>query len=140
MGLDQYLYRAKKAGARDEFYENATFANGEVTSPTHAEPTKLAYWRKHGNLHGWMCERWLNSSACPADASADDFNGVEVELTWQDVDDLEKAVKARELPETSGFFFGNGNTEHYRDYDLEACASAKADLFLGLRVFYNSSW
>jgi hypothetical protein len=53
---------------------------------------------------------------------------------------LESAVLNRELPGTSGFFFGNNADEEYREQDLEFIRQARAELFLGLRVFYNSSW
>jgi hypothetical protein len=61
-------------------------------------------------------------------------------LTWEDIDDLEKAVKKRKLPTTSGFFFGNPSDDYYYDHDLEFIKNARAELFLGLKVFYNSSW
>ena len=68
------------------------------------------------------------------------FNGVELELTWQDIDDLEVAVKERQLPATTGFFFGDNNDEYYEQRDLEFIKKARAELFCGLKVFYNSSW
>ena len=57
-----------------------------------------------------------------------------------DLDELEKAVKKRKLPSTQGFFFGNDADQHYYDRDLEFIKNARAELFLGLKVFYNSSW
>jgi hypothetical protein len=53
---------------------------------------------------------------------------------------LESAVVNNELPGTSGFFFGEGADDYYRAQDLEFIRQARAELFLGLRVFYNSSW
>jgi hypothetical protein len=41
---------------------------------------------------------------------------------------------------TTGFFFGNASDDYYREQDLEFVRQARAELFLGLRVFYNSSW
>jgi hypothetical protein len=72
----------------------------------------------------------------------DTFNGVELELTWDDVDKLEKDIKSGEVEKltTVGFFFGEASDEYYRKQDLEFCTMAKAELFLGRRVFYNSSW
>jgi hypothetical protein len=70
----------------------------------------------------------------------EDFNGVELELTWEDIEQLERAVLAGKLPLTQGFFFGESSDDYYRDQDLEFVKNAKAELFLGLRVFYNSSW
>ena len=68
------------------------------------------------------------------------FNGIELELTWEDLDELEATVREGRLPPTRGFFFGDGADDHYRDADLEFIKKARAELFTGLRVFYNSSW
>jgi hypothetical protein len=63
-----------------------------------------------------------------------------MELTAEDLDELERAVKKRQLPTTSGFFFGNPADEHYYESDLKFIREARAELFFGLKVFYNSSW
>jgi hypothetical protein len=68
------------------------------------------------------------------------FNGIELELTAEDLDALERAVKKHQLPKTSGFFFGNDSDQHYYQHDLEFIKNARAELFMGLKVFYNSSW
>jgi hypothetical protein len=68
------------------------------------------------------------------------FNGIELELTHEDLEILELDVITGRLPGTSGFFFGNDADDHYRDQDLEFIKNARAELFLGLKVFYNSSW
>ena len=68
------------------------------------------------------------------------FNGIELELTWDDLDELERAIRHKQLPETSGFFFGNPSDSYYYEQDLEFVNNAKAEVFLGLKVFYNSSW
>jgi hypothetical protein len=69
-----------------------------------------------------------------------DFNGDELELTRQDLDWLEQDIIQGNLPGTSGFFFGNDADDYYRENDLKFIREARAELFLGLRVFYNSSW
>ena len=136
MGLDQYAYVAARSNERSEFYESeGEFINGEWVVPGKAEPRELAYRRKHPNLQGWM-EKLAEKKGLKYDS----FNGVELELTWEDIDELEKAVKKRKLPTTSGFFFGNPNDDYYYDHDLEFIKNARAELFLGLKVFYNSSW
>lgn len=117
MGLDQYAYLAARQA--DEW-------------DNHQE---LAYWRKHPNLQGWMEKLFLDKGG-----NCDSFNGVELELTWDDVDRLEQDIQASKLPSTQGFFFGNNSDEHYKEHDLDFCRRAKAELFLGRRVFYNSSW
>ena len=68
------------------------------------------------------------------------FNGVELELTWEDLDDLERAITHGQLPSTQGFFFGNDSDQHYYDSDLAFIKAARTEMFMGLKVFYNSSW
>ena len=135
MGLDQYAYVAARSNERSEFYESeGEFVNGEWVVPGKAKPREIAYWRKHPNLHGWMQKLW------EAKGGSGEFNGDELELTWEDIDALEKAVKKRKLPTTSGFFFGNPSDDYHYNHDLEFIKNARAELFLGLKVFYNSSW
>jgi hypothetical protein len=85
-------------------------------------------------------ERLWESKGCPGDNAEKMFNGVELELTWQDLDALEQDILNQELPETRGFFFGDASDDYYREQDLKFIQEARADLFLGLKVFYNSSW
>ena len=136
MGLDMYAY-AGRSGQRDEFYEKAQWNEDtkEFDSPI-SKPVELAYWRKHPSLHGWMEDLWQKRN--PEDMSS--FNGIELELTWQDVDDLEQAVRHGQLPFTEGFFFGKPADNVYYEEDLKFCVDAKAEIFLGFKVFYNSSW
>jgi hypothetical protein len=121
MGLDQYAYIASKA-------------NTEWDDSSRQD---VSYWRKHPNLQGWM-EKLAERKGLQYDS----FNGIEVELTWEDIDKLEKDIKSGTVAElgTRGFFFGDFSDEHYREQDLEFCTNAKAELFLKRKVFYNSSW
>jgi hypothetical protein len=109
-------------------------------SKTVTKPYEIAYWRKHPNLHGWMESLW-RSRGMPGTGNSDaTFNGIELELTWDDLDDLERAIRHKQLPDTEGFFFGSPADNHYYEQDLEFVNNAKAEVFLGLKVFYNSSW
>jgi len=141
MGLDMYAYVAARAGQQAEFYEGSEWDpdHKEHRNPNVNKPRELAYWRKHPNLHGWMAQRWLRREG-NALREADNFNGIEMELTAEDLDDLELAIKKRQLPATSGFFFGNDADKHYYNDDLKFIQEARAEIFLGLKVFYNSSW
>ena len=141
MGLDMYAYVAAKTGQQDEFYEGAEFNEDvkDFVNPNVNRPRQIAYWRKHPNLHGWMAELWLRREGNELRES-DNFNGIEMELTADDLDELEAAVKARELPSTSGFFFGTDADDYYYDSDLKFIQEARAEMFFGLKVFYNSSW
>ena len=147
MGLDMYAYVAARAGQQHEFYDGSAFdkETGDFENPKVTKPRELAYWRKHPNLHGWMEQLWKRrmhdaNKEIPESEWGSSFNGIELELTAEDLDELEKAVKKRKLPATSGFFFGNDSDQHYYGHDLEFIRNARAELFMGLRVFYNSSW
>ena len=146
-----YAYVAVRAGQQTEFYEGAEIDpdTQEYVNPTVNKPREIAYWRKHPNLHGWMERLWLEKLDVPKHGNDQflenkypprDFNGIELELTAQDLDNLEAAVKEGRLPATSGFFFGDDADDYYRDSDLKFIQLARAEMFLGLKVFYNSSW
>lgn len=129
MGLDQYAYIKFQPE-----YENWLF---------------LAEWRKHPNLQGWMERLWRkktnNSEPYRKDTLIDDeFNGVELELTLEDINDLELDIRMERLDgglgTTTGFFFGNDADEEYKWKDLTFCDKAKVALKNNHTVYYNSSW
>ena len=136
MGLDMYAYVAARAGQQDDFYEGSELdkESGEYVNADVTKPIEIAYWRKHPNLHGWMEQLYR------AKGGDGQFNGDELELTWEDLERLEEDIKQSHLPTTSGFFFGDPSDDYYREQDLEFIKEARAQLFLGLKVFYNSSW
>lgn len=150
MGLDMYAYAAANEKQYREYWENGEYDldTKDYVNTAVTKPKELAYWRKHPNLHGWFEQEWrdnhypdqpLNASDL-TDPDADMFNGVQLEIDWDMLERLESAVINRELPATSGFFFGDSADEYYYEQDLEFIKQARAELFLGLRVFYNSSW
>ena len=130
MGLDQYA--AIRLDTKDE--------EGNY------ESEELAYWRKHPHLQGFMADLWEEKGRPNAPESSDenpfgsDFICVELELTLEDIDALEAAIKGDTLPETSGFFFGDDSSEHYKEEDLEFCANARIALLDGETVVYSSWW
>ena len=136
MGLDMYAYVATKAGEQTEYWDGCEFdpKTKDYENPKMKKPRELAYWRKHPNLHGWMHRLWESKG------NIGSFNGDELELTWDDLDKLEQDLKRKNLPDTTGFFFGNPADDYYLNDDLEFVKKAKAEAFLGLKVFYNSSW
>ena len=142
MGLDQYGYIARKAGQRDEYYESSQWdeAAREFVSTTVTKPHEIAYWRKHPNLQGWMEQLWERKMNLEGSDYSDNFNGIELELNSEDLDQLEHTVTHGELPATSGFFFGESSDDHYRAQDLDFIREARFYLLSGARVFYNSSW
>jgi len=147
MGLDMYAYAAANEKQYDQYWEDGHWENDQYVSKT-TKPKELAYWRKHPNLHGWFEQEWRSNqysvqtvdASEPVDPDTDQFNGVQLEITWDMLERLEYDVINGELPGTSGFFFGNNADADYYEQDLEFIRQARAELFLGLRVFYNSSW
>ena len=138
MGLDQYAYAAARGGAQAEYYEDENYDKDDADPTKIGPPREIAYWRKHPNLQGWMKQLWEEKN--PDWELDHGFNGVELELTWEDLERLEADVLAGNLPQTKGFFFGDSSDELYKQDDLDFIKAAKAELFMGLRVFYNSSW
>jgi hypothetical protein len=136
MGLDMYAYAAANEKQYEEYWDSCELDKDskEFVSVTVTKPKELAYWRKHPNLHGWFHKEWLDQG------NTGDFNGDQLEIDWDMLERLESAVVNKDFPRTSGFFFGEGADDHYRTQDLEFIRQARAELFLGLRVFYNSSW
>lgn len=130
MGLDQYMYAASKAH----------------TGYSDTSRIDLGYRRKHPNLHGWMQrlhvakKEKLGKNVFPGDEVV--FNGVELELTWDDLKQLEEDIKSGNMANlnTTGFFFGNASDDYYREQDLKFISDARYNIFMGFKVFYNSSW
>lgn len=138
MGLDQYAYAAATETQYNDYWDGGEWDKeiAEYVNKKVEKPREIHYWRKHPNLHGWMENLWLEKGGDP-DIS---FNGIQLELTWEDLERLEKDIKAGALPPTTGFFFGESSDDYYREQDLEFIKNARAEIFVGLRVFYNSSW
>jgi hypothetical protein len=95
---------------------------------------EIACWRKHPNLHGWMEELYRDKGG-----EEDVFNCATLRLLTEDLDELEKAVLAGELPYTTGFFFGESLTED-KELDLAFIAEARRRLEDGDSIFYYSWW
>lgn len=121
MGLDMYAFKTKEA-----------IPDVDVVSTESCE--KLAYWRKHPNLHGWMESLYRAKGG-----SKRFFNRTGVQLTSEDLDALQKAVQANELPHTEGFFFGQ-STYRDREVDEEFIRDARQAIADGYSVFYTSWW
>ncbi len=122
MGLDQYAYiRTTESG---EEGESAKFT-----------------WRKHAKLQTFMESLYVERTGL----SSTDLNCGELQLEASDINTLEQAVKANALPECDGgFFYGHQFQDEqanaYRDYDLEFCSWAQAEIARGSTVIYSCWW
>ena len=122
MGLDMYAFiTADKLASEVDFPE--------------AKAVQLHYWRKHPNLHGWMQLLYIEKGG-----REKNFNWSPVALNSADLDRLEAAVIADELPLTTGFFFGESNWRERKDDDLAFIAKARKALASGKMVFYIGDW
>tara|TARA_X000000950_G_scaffold43209_2_gene48412 strand:- start:10174 stop:10584 length:411 start_codon:yes stop_codon:yes gene_type:complete len=136
MGLDMYAYAKDSSG----------------------EEEQIANWRKHNRLHGWMEDLWEDKGkpfeGDLGDVDIDRFNCIPVELTLEDLDQLEADVNQKVLPETGGFFFGDDSFDwedddgnkpkagdyYYKQTDLEFIEDARKAINEGKKVYYNSWW
>ena len=124
MGLDMYAYTAPRKRVKKP-----------VDFKTeHLPKEELHYWRKHPNLHGWMAGRYYEKGG-----TDDDFNVNTVELTPEDIDELERTILENRLPDTSGFFFG-ATTGEERDDDLEFIRKCREEFAKGRTIAYYAWW
>ena len=131
MGLDMYVFRTSEDIADVNFDMNDF--NDE----------RIFYWRKHPNLHGWMGrlydEKGGNIENEPYWASQwGNFSGP-VQLDIDDINRLEKDVLNNDLPNTTGFFFGESYPEDKVE-DLKFIGIAKQSLESGNKLYYYASW
>ncbi len=122
MGLDQYAKVVKSEYNHETLTETIT-------------KTEICYWRKHNALHGWM-ENLYESKG-----GEGEFNCVNLNLTSEDLEELEEDVVDKDLPETKGFFFGEDTREcdHQKLQTLKFLSKAKKALNQGNEVEY-SAW
>ena len=135
MGLDQFAYRVKRGFIKKPVdFETSVYneEKGEYTDAVDTEEFK--YWRKHPNLQGWMEELYYSKGG------ESEFNCVNVQLTWEDLENLEHAIKNNILPETKGFFFGNNSSDDYKEEDLQFIEDALEAIEDGDDIYYSSWW
>jgi hypothetical protein len=125
MGLDMYAFAVAKQDAI-----------GEFEMARDCEREELHYWRKHHDLHGWMENLYRGKGG-----DAESFNCIPVELTLDDLDDLQQALLDDNLPRTQGFFFGDNppDLETMRE-DLMFIQKCRIAIKEGKVVYYDSWW
>ena len=127
MGLDQNAYKVKSDYDSDSRTETTT-------------KTELHYWRKHNRLQGWMENKYIDNGG------KEQFNCVSLELTIDDIEQLDVVINNKMLPETGGFFFGNDSYSDYegeygyKDDDIKFIEIARDELNKGNKVFYSCWW
>lgn len=137
MGLDMNAYRMGYTPTKEVDFSDEIFAKddrGELDYETPIVGAKeIAYWRKHPDLHGWMENLYREKGG-----REQSFNGDLVVLTLADLDRLEEDILRKNLPKTTGFFFGESMEISLKD--LEFVLEARKAIQEGDTVFYDSSW
>jgi hypothetical protein len=124
MGLDSYAYIIENSFVISDvdFHVDQNYLN------------QLYYWRKHHDLHGWMERLYIAKGG-----QNPQFNLSGLSLNSADLDALEKAVNAGDLPETLGFCFSHSHKSQLDD-DREFIRKARGALKDGLAVIYVAFW
>jgi hypothetical protein len=137
MGLDMHAYRMKYTPTKEVDFSNEIFGKDDRGEINYENPIvvakEIAYWRKHPDLHGWMENLYREKGG-----REQSFNGDLVVLTLTDLDRLEEDILRKNLPKTSGFFFGESGEISLKD--LEFVLEARKAIQEGDTVFYDSSW
>lgn len=125
MGLDMFGMKTK--------HKPQTEVDFQIPEDDHS--IEFYYWRKHPNLHGWM-ENLYNIKG-----GQQLFNCVNVQLTLDDLNALERDLNSARLPSISGFFFGQsrGSIEEI-NYDEAFINEAREAIEQGYTVYYSSWW
>lgn len=98
-----------------------------------ATNTEIGYWRKHPNLHGFI----VNTFASGVDECQ------KIYLSEDDIKCIIDAVNSRNLPHTTGFFFGySDGTEGPKTIEiftkaLEVMSNTPKS---NRKVYYQASW
>ena len=96
----------------------------------------LHYWRKHPNLHGAFYDLYREKNGLD-----EMFNGSKLRLRDDDLIKLEQRITNKELPHTTGFFFGSSSDDDESvAHDLEFIKNARKHIANGDFVYYDSSW
>jgi hypothetical protein len=130
MGLDMFAYSVSPEDALTPF---------KIKKEANRE--EIHYWRKHHDLHGWMENLWKDKLSFSKNLPKKQFNCQPIALSLTDLEELEKALYEGDLPETTGFFFGNNPPdEETRKDDMEFIRKAREEIEKGRVVYYDSWW
>ena len=128
MGLDMIAFACKEELPNTYFEMPENF-------------TELQIWRKHPDLHGWMENLYVKKNNIKQEEISEFNTGTCVQLTLEDLQNLELDIKNNKLPKTEGFFFGESyNNKKTKANDLEFIKNATSTIKAGLNVYYTSWW
>ena len=91
-------------------------------------------WLKHWNLHQWMTDLYSEKGG-----SANSFNLVNLELTFDDLQTLDSVIRTGRLRATNGFLYGEYDSKQ-TDEDHFFIKQSRKAIASGLYVFYRAWW
>lgn len=130
MGLDMYVYQARK---KTHDQEVPAIIESSPIESLFEDVDEFYYWRKHPDLHGWFEKLYRQKDG------KKEFNVVFVNITLEDLEELEQAILDNNLPFTGGFFFG-ASTGKEKDGDLYFVDKAREALNQGYILYYMAWW
>ena len=130
MGLDMYLTGKK-------FVMDTRLDLREDGFRLCSKTLELGYWRKHPNLHGYIVQTFGDGK--------DECQNIHLGESYR-IRAIIAAIKARELPDTTGFFFGVSDPSDQRMAEdiaifegaLAWLETAEPGIFRS--VIYSASW
>ena len=107
-----------------------------------SEEIDIVVWRKHPYLHGWFDDLYAKKGG---DAyNGDSFGGLnsvhKLQVTHEDLLDLQTRVLTGTLKPREGFFWGNDSCEFYKKLDLQAIDEAMNYIKDGYKIKYWAWW
>ena len=114
MGLDAYAYKTETRHATEAV---------DFVVPEHGLQLQIAYWRKHHDLQRWMGELYRIRGG-----KNDTFNGVNLRIDENDLDDLKRAM-------VSDYWIES----HLVD-DAKFIIDAREAIGYGLAVYYCANY
>ena len=102
MGLDMYIYEIQEGNPPPDILN---LPEDRLRDRDEEKMVEFFFWRKHPDLHGWFQQ--LHELRGGENCDPESFNGVLVKLNRNDIINLEDVVLTKQLPKTTGFFFGN---------------------------------
>ena len=138
MGLDMSIL-AKQYSSNS--VDNVNEHGWKIVSNTY----EVGYWRKANAIHNWFVKNVQDGrddcqQAYVSRSQLADLSSICKQVLAARNTENANEIAAKLLPTTSGFFFGNPADDYYKQQDLAFVQQARAEIFTGLKVFYNSSW
>ena len=118
----------------------------DSTIRTKGDFDEIAYWRKVPSVHEWFRQLGIKKGIDGCE-DADDFNGINVPITKEDISDLINDLCAKNMNyDVEGFFFGSDSEmddlqfAYYMKYNFEQIYKILEAFDDGDELYYTSWW